>query len=85
MVFLVAGLSGAVAEATAIYLEIWAYPAYFFSTPFKLPISIPMIWGAIGILVYRISRLGMRRPATGPDPQPAVVAGAGADVTGSES
>lgn len=60
--FLVTGLSGVVAEASAIHLGIWAYPtnAYFFTEPFRLPISIPLVYGVIGVLVYRASTLATR-------------------------
>ena len=59
--FLVAGLSGAIAEASAIHMGIWTYPSYFFTDPVKLPISIPLVYGVIGVLVYRISTVGSRR------------------------
>jgi len=60
--FLVTGMSGVVAEASAIHLGIWAYPttAYFFTEPFRLPISIPLVYGVIGVLVYRASTLATR-------------------------
>ena len=59
--FLVAGLSGAIAEASAIHIGIWTYPSYFFIDPVKLPISIPLVYGVIGILVYRVSTVSLRR------------------------
>lgn len=60
--FLVTGLSGVVAEASAIHLGIWTYPerSYFYTEPFRLPISIPLVYGAIGVVVYRASTLAVR-------------------------
>ena len=59
--FLIAGLSGALAEASAIRLGIWSYPGYYFNSFIKLPISIPIVYGAIGVLVYRASTLGVKK------------------------
>ncbi len=55
--FLISAIGGVVAEAAAIHLGIWTYPGYFFTRPFKLPISIPIIYGVVGVIVYRASTI----------------------------